>query len=54
LAAHAFDADRWLAQRLATPLPALGDARLIDLLSTAEGLTAVSDALARIQSAAYG
>lgn len=48
-----FDAPEWLAQWLREPLPALGQARPIDLLDTMEGQRLVSTALAQIQSGAY-
>jgi len=48
-----FDAPEWLATWLREPLPALGQARPIDLLDTMEGQRMVSTALAQIQSGAY-
>lgn len=48
-----FDAAAWLSRWLSEPLPALGGARPIDLLNTAEGEAQVSTILARMQSGAY-
>lgn len=48
-----FNAPEWLAAWLREPLPALGQARPIDLLDTMEGQRMVSTALAQIQSGAY-
>ncbi|WP_309228748.1 MbcA/ParS/Xre antitoxin family protein [Roseomonas sp. KE2513] len=48
-----FDAAAWLSRWLSAPLPALGGARPIDLLNTAEGEAQVSNILARMQSGAY-
>lgn len=48
-----FDAAAWLPRWLSEPLPALGGARPIDLLNTAEGEAQVCTILARMQSGAY-
>ena len=48
-----FDAARWVADWLETPLPALDGNRPAALMDTAEGRRMVSDLLAQLQSAAY-
>jgi putative toxin-antitoxin system antitoxin component (TIGR02293 family) len=48
-----FDAARWVAAWLETPLGALGGNRPAALMDTAEGRRLVSDLLAQLQSAAY-
>lgn len=48
-----FDAARWVADWLETPLPALGGSRPAALMDTAEGRRMVSDLLAQMQSGAY-
>ena len=52
--AEDFDAAAWMSRWLEEPLPTLGGSRPIDLLDTMEGQSLVSNALARIQSGAYG
>jgi putative toxin-antitoxin system antitoxin component (TIGR02293 family) len=49
----AFDAARWLAEWLETPLPALGGEPPASLMDTAEGRRIVSDLLSQMQSGAY-
>ena len=48
-----FDAARWVADWLETPLAALGGSRPAALMDTAEGRRMVSDLLAQLQSGAY-
>lgn len=48
-----FDAARWVARWLDQPQQALGGRRPADLMDTADGRGLVSDAIARMQSAAY-
>ena len=48
-----FDAARWLAEWLDSPLPALGGRRPGEFMDTAEGRALVSDLLAQQQSGAY-
>jgi putative toxin-antitoxin system antitoxin component (TIGR02293 family) len=48
-----FDAARWVADWLETPLSAFGGSRPAALMDTAEGRRMVSDLLAQLQSAAY-
>jgi putative toxin-antitoxin system antitoxin component (TIGR02293 family) len=48
-----FDAARWLAEWLETPLAALGGEAPASLMDTAEGRRVVSDLLSQIQSGAY-
>lgn len=49
----AFDAGRWVADWLDTPVPALGGKRPATFMDTAEGRELVSDMLARMQTGAY-
>ena len=49
-----FDSGAWMSRWLKEPLPTLGGSRPIDLLDTMEGQSLVSNALAQIQSGAYG
>ena len=51
--AAGFDAQGWLAQWLTAPVPALVNARPIDLMGTVEGRDLVSRTLAQIGSGAY-
>ena len=51
--AAGFDARGWLAQWLTGPVPALGNARPIDLMGTVEGQELVSKTLAQVGSGAY-
>jgi len=51
--AEGFDAARWVAGWLETPLEALGGSPPAALMDTAEGRRLVSDLLAQIQSGAY-
>jgi len=48
-----FDAAKWLGRWLERPNPALGGARPISYLDTADGRQMISDLLARMQSGAY-
>jgi uncharacterized protein (DUF2384 family) len=48
-----FDAQAWLIHWLRTPVPALGGRPPGELLDTAEGVTLVSETLARMESGAY-
>lgn len=48
-----FDAAAWLSAWLATPIPALGGARPLDLLDTMTGQALVAQTLAQMQSGAY-
>jgi putative toxin-antitoxin system antitoxin component (TIGR02293 family) len=48
-----FDAAAWMSRWLGEPLPALGDARPIELMDTMEGQAVVSAALSQMQSGAY-
>jgi uncharacterized protein (DUF2384 family) len=48
-----FDAERWVIEWLARPLPALGGRRPGEFMDTAEGCALVSDLLAQQQSSAY-
>lgn len=52
--AEGFDVAGWMSRWLKEPLPALCGSRPLDLLDTMEGQTLVSNALAQIQSGAYG
>lgn len=49
-----FDAEEWTSRWLNEPVPALGGVKPVDLLDTMEGQTLVANALARLQSGAYG
>ena len=51
--AAGFDAQGWLAQWLTVAVPALGNARPIDLMGTVEGRSLVSQTLAQMGSGAY-
>jgi len=48
-----FDAGKWVADWLDSPLPALGGKRPGSLMDTSEGRSLVSDLLAQMQSGAY-
>jgi putative toxin-antitoxin system antitoxin component (TIGR02293 family) len=48
-----FDAGKWVAAWLATPLPALGGRCPGTLMDTAEGRALVADLVSRMQSGAY-
>lgn len=48
-----FDAAAWISRWLNDPVPALGGARPIDLMGTAEGRSQVSMTLAQMQGGAY-
>ena len=48
-----FDTRAWLARWLTEPLPALGNAKPIDLMNTMEGQNLVSRTLAQAESGAY-
>jgi putative toxin-antitoxin system antitoxin component (TIGR02293 family) len=48
-----FDAVTWMSRWLNDPVPALGNARPIDLMDTMEGQALVSTTLAQLQSGAY-
>lgn len=48
-----FDARAWLAHWLTEPLPALGNAKPIELMNTMEGQNLVSRTLAQAASGAY-
>lgn len=52
--AQGFDTHAWLGRWLLEPLPALGHRRPAELLDTMEGQALVSQALAQIESGAYG
>jgi putative toxin-antitoxin system antitoxin component (TIGR02293 family) len=52
-AAPAFDAARWVAAWLDTPLPALGGERPASLMDTAAGREIVAGLVAQLQSGAY-
>jgi len=49
-----FDAAQWLSRWLREPLPALGGEKPLSLLDTITGQSLVSDALAQMQSGAFG
>lgn len=48
-----FDAEKWLAEWLQQPQPALGDRPPAALMGTAEGQEKVANILARMQSGAF-
>ncbi len=48
-----FSAAQWVARWLEEPLPALGGRQPIELIDTAEGLSIVSNLLARAQAGTY-
>jgi hypothetical protein len=52
--AEGFDALAWTSRWLREPLPALGGVAPLNYMGTREGQALVSEALARIQSGAYG
>ena len=48
-----FDAALWLDDWLQSPLPALGGARPVDYMYTAQGQERISDLLSMLQTGAY-
>lgn len=48
-----FDAAKWVAQWIESPVPALGNRKPAEFLDTSEGQTLVSTIVARMQSGAY-
>lgn len=48
-----FDASAWLSAWMGAPVPALGNARPLDLMDTMTGQALVSQVLAQMQSSAY-
>ncbi len=48
-----FDAQAWLTQWLAEPVPALGDRRPLDVLDEPGGIALVTRVLCQMQSGAY-
>lgn len=51
--AEGFDAAKWVAQWIESPVPALGNRKPAEFLDTSEGQTLVSTIVARMQSGAY-
>jgi uncharacterized protein (DUF2384 family) len=53
ITASGFDVDKWLADWMNQPMPALGGRHPIEYMDTIEGQDQVSGLLARMQSGAF-